>query len=154
MWLNKCSFVIYNFSVFRSNSLIPARLYRLLITSTGCNPKKQIVKWKPVPLRIFISNASGESCTRLNFCECMAVSFCSNLDLRSINSTLFIFFYSFGHIGSSLWCTGSLIVVWGLRCPHGVWDLSSPPRDKLTSPALEGRFLTTGPSGKSLFNSF
>ena len=31
-----------------------------------------------------------------------------------------------------------------------MWDLSSPARIELTSPALQGRFLTTGPPGKSL----
>ena len=32
--------------------------------------------------------------------------------------------------------------------PH-MWDLSSPISDQTTSPALGGRFLTTGPLGKS-----
>ena len=141
--------VIYNFSVFKNNSLIPAPLYMLLITSTWRNPKKQIVKWKPVLLRIFASNASGESCTCLNFYECIAVSFCSNLDLRSTNSTLFVLFLSFfffATLGLHCGAQGSLIVVWGILVPQlGI---------ELTFPALEGRFLTTGPSGKSLFNSF
>ena len=29
-----------------------------------------------------------------------------------------------------------------------MWDVSRPPRDEPTSPALEGKFLTTGPPGK------
>ena len=32
----------------------------------------------------------------------------------------------------------------------GKWDLSSPTRDQTHVPALEGRFLTTGPPGTSL----
>ena len=42
---------------------------------------------------------------------------------------------------------GSVVVACG---PCGSWDLSSPIRIESTSPALEGRFLTTGPPGKSL----
>ena len=33
--------------------------------------------------------------------------------------------------------------------PHNMWDLSSPTWDQTQSPALEGRFLTTGPPGRS-----
>ena len=32
--------------------------------------------------------------------------------------------------------------------PHGMWDLSSPTRDQTRAPALEGKVLTSGPSGK------
>ena len=32
---------------------------------------------------------------------------------------------------------------------NGMWDLSSPTRDQTRFPALESRFLTTGPPGKS-----
>ena len=42
---------------------------------------------------------------------------------------------------------GSVVVACG---PCDSWDLSSPIRIESTSPALEGRFLTTGPPGKSL----
>ena len=66
----------------------------------------------------------------------------------------------------SLWCPGSLlqhkdfspVVARGLcSCgtqtylPCGMWDLSSRPEIEPTFPALKGRFLTTGPPGKSPF---
>ena len=41
---------------------------------------------------------------------------------------------------------GCLVVAWGLSC---TWDLSSPIRDWTMSATLQGRFLTTGPPGKS-----
>ena len=37
--------------------------------------------------------------------------------------------------------------------PSGLWALSSPTKDQATSPVFEGRFLTTGPAGKSLIIS-
>ena len=48
-----------------------------------------------------------------------------------------------------LWREGSLAVVCRLSCPlaHGL--LVSQPWIKPASPALEGRFLTTGPPGRS-----
>ena len=33
--------------------------------------------------------------------------------------------------------------------PRGMWDLSSPTKDRTHIPYLEGKVLTTGPSGKS-----
>ena len=42
---------------------------------------------------------------------------------------------------------GSVVVACG---PCGLWDFSSPTRIESISPALEGRFLTTGPPGKPL----
>ena len=39
-----------------------------------------------------------------------------------------------------------------LAAPHGMWDPSSPTRDQTRVPALEGRFSTTGPPGKSLLH--
>ena len=45
--------------------------------------------------------------------------------------------------------TGSLVVVLGLVALHSTWDLPRPGI-KPVSPALAGRFLTTGPPGKSL----
>ena len=88
-------------------------------------------------------------------------------------------FYLFGCIGSQLWHAGSFIVVrgllslvaacglqsaqaqqlqrvgslvvaCGLSCPVTCGILVSPPGIEPMSPALEGRFLTTGPPGKSL----
>ena len=46
-----------------------------------------------------------------------------------------------------LGCAGSVVVVYGLSCPGGMWNL---PRSGIEpeSPALAGRFLTTGPPGK------
>ena len=42
-----------------------------------------------------------------------------------------------------LWCEG------GLSCPMAWGILFSPPGTEPVAPALQGRFLTTGPSGKS-----
>ena len=44
----------------------------------------------------------------------------------------------------------SVVAVHGLSC---MWDLPRPGIEPV-SPALEGRFLTTGPPGKSLENIF
>ena len=33
--------------------------------------------------------------------------------------------------------------------PQGIWDPRSPTRDRTTSPALEGKVLTTGSPGKA-----
>ena len=66
-------------------------------------------------------------------------------------SPSFLHFLKFGCTGSSLWPTGSLIFLVAckiFRCC--VWDLVSWPRVKLAFPVLKGRFLTTGPPGKSL----
>ena len=46
---------------------------------------------------------------------------------------------------------GSVVGVYGLSC-LGMWDLPGPGI-KPMSPALAGRFLTTGPPGKSLENT-
>ena len=40
-----------------------------------------------------------------------------------------------------LWCTGLFL--------HGIWGLSFPTRDQISSFTLQGRFLTTGSPGKS-----
>ena len=51
-------------------------------------------------------------------------------------------------------CCGTLVFGagffgWATRASlQGMWDFSSLTRDLPTSPALEGRFLTTGPPGK------
>ena len=45
---------------------------------------------------------------------------------------------------------GSVVAAHGLSCPAACGLLVSRPGIKCTSPALEGRFLTTGPPGKSL----
>ena len=37
-----------------------------------------------------------------------------------------------------------------LATPHGMWDLSSPTRDRTHDPCIGSRVLTTGPVGKSL----
>ena len=67
--------------------------------------------------------------------------------------------YLFNCIRSSWWlavssflCIGvSLVVVQGLSCPVASGLLVPSWGIEPTSPALEGRFLTTGPPGKSLF---
>ena len=48
-----------------------------------------------------------------------------------------------------LWCTGSVVVAQGLSCSKACGILIPWPGIKLMSPALEGRFLTSGPPGKS-----
>ena len=47
-------------------------------------------------------------------------------------------------------CTGSVVEVLELGCPAACGILVPWPRIEPSSPALEGRFLTTGPPGKSL----
>ena len=50
----------------------------------------------------------------------------------------------------SLRHTSSVVVARGLSCPAACGILVPWPGIKPTSPALEGRFFTTGPPGKSL----
>ena len=50
----------------------------------------------------------------------------------------------------SLRHTGSLVEVSGLSCPAACGILVPRPGMEPASPALEGRFLTTEPPGKSL----
>ena len=57
------------------------------------------------------------------------------------------------HGSSLLWLLllqnmGSVIVAHGLSCSEGLWDLPGPGI-KAVFPAMAGRVLTTGPSGKS-----
>ena len=54
------------------------------------------------------------------------------------------FFFFFGFFEGF-----SLVLVCGLRCPAACGNLSSLTRYWTMSPALEGRFLTPGPPGKS-----
>ena len=54
----------------------------------------------------------------------------------------------------SLRCTSSVVVACGLSCPRAYGILVPQPGIEPVSPALEGRFLTTGPPGKSLFVDF
>ena len=49
----------------------------------------------------------------------------------------------------ALECMGSVVEVYGLSCPVACGILFPQPGIKSTSPALEGGFLITGPSGKS-----
>ena len=49
----------------------------------------------------------------------------------------------------SLWCVDSVIAVHGLSCFAACGILLPWPGIKPPSPALQGRFLTTGPPGKS-----
>ena len=49
----------------------------------------------------------------------------------------------------ALECTGSVVVARGLSCPAACGILVPQPQIKPVSPALEGRFLTTGPPRKS-----
>ena len=48
----------------------------------------------------------------------------------------------------------SVVVAYGLRCPATCGILVPQPGIKSASPALEGRFFTTGPPGKSLVSYF
>ena len=50
--------------------------------------------------------------------------------------------------------TGSVVVARGLSCPAACKFLVPLPGIEPASPALEDGFLTTGPPGKSPFNSF
>ena len=58
--------------------------------------------------------------------------------------------FIFGCTGSSLLCAVfSLVAMQGLSFPVACGILIPRPGIELTSPALEGGFLTTGPPGKS-----
>ena len=52
-------------------------------------------------------------------------------------------------VAQALECTGSLVVVHRFSCPVACKILISWPGIEPMCPALEGRLLTTGPSGKS-----
>ena len=64
------------------------------------------------------------------------------------------------HVGSSTVGTDSLTLAsglgaaCGLSCSMACGILVLPPEIKLVPPALQGRFPTTGPPGKSLVNNF
>ena len=47
------------------------------------------------------------------------------------------------------WCMGSVVAACGISCPADCGISVSLPGTEPTSPALQGRFLTTGPPGKS-----
>ena len=55
------------------------------------------------------------------------------------------------HVGSQSWHAESWNPSLSKQSYSGMWDLSSPTRDLTLSPALEGKFLITGPSEKSLY---
>ena len=68
---------------------------------------------------------------------------------------LVVFFFKslilfFGCVGSWFQCTGSVVAHW-LSCPKACGILVPQPGMEPESSALEGGFVTTGPSGKSLF---
>ena len=48
-----------------------------------------------------------------------------------------------------LWCTGSIVEALWLSCPMACGIRVPQPGIEPASPALEGRFLITGPPGKS-----
>ena len=48
---------------------------------------------------------------------------------------------------------GLTVVAHGLSCPYGMWNLPGLGIEPM-SPALAGRFLTTGPPEKSSWGSF
>ena len=58
-------------------------------------------------------------------------------------------------VDSLLWRAGvSLVVACGLSCPAARGILVPQPGIEPESPALEGRFFTTGPPGKSPDHTF
>ena len=67
------------------------------------------------------------------------------------------FFYLFGWIGSQLWQgvsafqhRDSIVAAPGFSCSKACEILIPQPGIELMFPALQGRFLTSGPPGKSL----
>ena len=60
----------------------------------------------------------------------------------------------FGCTGSSLQHVGSVVVLCRLSCPVACGILLPQPGVELEFPALEDRFLTKGPPGKSLLLFF
>ena len=53
-----------------------------------------------------------------------------------------------------MWCVGSVVAAPGLSCFEACGIPVSQAGTELTSPALQGRFLTTGPPGKSSLPTF
>ena len=88
--------------------------------------------------------------------------------LPTIAPGLLLMLLFFGCTGSSLWpmgclllrtvsldlALGSVVVTLGLSCPVACGVLAPRPKTKPMSPALQGGFLTTGPPGKSLRQTF
>ena len=84
--------------------------------------------------------------------------------VRSIFSCLFVFniclyiwlcWSQLCHAGSFVVvCQGLVVAAQGLSCPTACGILVPPPGTEPMSPALEGKFLTTGPPGKSLRSIF
>ena len=58
------------------------------------------------------------------------------------------------HGAWALKCLSLVAVAFRLSCPEACGILAPEPGIKPVSPALEGRFLTTGPPGKSPFQEF
>ena len=54
--------------------------------------------------------------------------------------------------GLELWLR--LLRHMGIVAPRHVWNFSSPARPQTCVPALQGRFLTTGQPGNSLYKCF
>ena len=69
---------------------------------------------------------------------------------------MFLFIY-LAASGLSWWCPDSVVVAHGFSCPAACEILVPWPEIEPAPPALQGRFLTTGPPGKSpstCFNIF
>ena len=58
-------------------------------------------------------------------------------------------YLDWGHRRSSCSAVGSVVVSFRLSCSTACGILAPRPEIKPTSPALEGRFFTSGPPGKS-----
>ena len=95
------------------------------------------------------------------FCPPLRNEWLPNVHRIEVNWNLFWKIYLFGCIGSQLQharsllqSTGCLVVAHRLSCPVACGILVPQPGIKPMSPALQGRFLTTEPPGKSPWNLY
>ena len=83
-----------------------------------------------------------------------------------LNAIAFLFLF-LGCVSSSSWCTGfsccgaqvleckgSVVVVCGLSCPHGMWDLSSLTRNRTCVPFITRQILKHCITRKVLSTAF
>ena len=78
------------------------------------------------------------------YCSAQALSGCGEWGLLSSCSV-----WAYRCRALALQCTGSVVLVHGLSCPAACMILLPRPGIEHVSPALAGRFLTSGPPGKS-----
>ena len=83
----------------------------------------------------------GFCCSAQAFSSCSGFSCCRAQALGCAGS---------GFAALRHWSVGSVVVVHRLSCPEACGNLVPGPEIEALSPALAGRFLTTGPAEKSV----